>query len=85
MWRSLRDQDAKVYVQHRMWAARRDLHASIEDGATLYVCGDQVRMARDVHVALRDIIADGAGIPADAAEERLAAMKKQGRYLLDVY
>ncbi len=80
-----RDQDAKVYVQNRMWAARRDLHAWIEDGTTLYVCGDQVRMARDVHTTLRDIIADGAGIAADAAEERLAAMKKQGRYLLDVY
>ncbi len=80
-----RDQDAKIYVQNRMWEARRDLHRWIEDGATLYVCGDQTRMARDVHTALRDIIADGAGIAADAAEERLAAMKKQGRYLLDVY
>ncbi len=80
-----RDQDAKIYVQHRMWEARRDLHMWIEDGAALYVCGDQVRMARDVHMALRDVIADGAGIAADAAEERLAAMKKQGRYLLDVY
>ena len=80
-----RDQDAKVYVQHRMWDARRDLHAWIEDGATLYVCGDQTRMARDVHTALRDVIADGAGVAAEAAEERLAAMKKQGRYLLDVY
>ncbi len=80
-----RDQDAKVYVQNRMWEARRDLYASIEDGATLYVCGDQVRMARDVHTTLRDIIADGSSIAADAAEDRLAAMKKQGRYLLDVY
>jgi len=80
-----RDQDAKVYVQHRMWAARRDLYAWIEDGAALYVCGDQVRMARDVHTTLRDVIADGASIPAEAAEERLAIMKKQGRYLLDVY
>lgn len=80
-----RDQDAKAYVQHRMWEARRDLYRWIEDGATLYVCGDQVRMARDVHTTLRDVIADGAGVAAEAAEERLAAMKKQGRYLLDVY
>ena len=80
-----RDQDAKVYVQHRMWEARRDLHMWIEDGAAVFVCGDQTRMARDVHAALRDIIAEGAAIPAEAAEERLGAMKKQGRYLLDVY
>ena len=80
-----RDQDAKVYVQNRMWERRRDLYAWVEDGAALYVCGDQARMARDVHTTLRDIIAGGADVAAEAAEERLAAMKKQGRYLLDVY
>ncbi len=80
-----RDQDAKSYVQHRMWDNRRDLHAWLEDGARVYVCGDQVRMARDVHTTLRDIIADGAAITPEAAEERLAGLKQQGRYLLDVY
>jgi len=80
-----RDQDAKNYVQHRMWDNRRDLHAWLEDGARVYVCGDQVRMARDVHTTLRDIIADGAAITPDAAEERLTGLKQQGRYLLDVY
>ncbi len=80
-----RDQDAKSYVQHRMWDNRRDLHAWLEDGAQIYVCGDQVRMARDVHTTLRDIIADGAAISPEAAEERLAGLKQQGRYLLDVY
>ncbi len=80
-----RDQDAKSYVQHRMWDNRRDLHAWLEDGARVYVCGDQVRMARDVHTTLRDIIADGAAITPEAAEERLTSLKQQGRYLLDVY
>jgi sulfite reductase (NADPH) flavoprotein alpha-component len=80
-----RDQDAKSYVQHRMWDNRRDLHAWLEDGAQIYVCGDQVRMARDVHTTLRDIIAGGAAISPEAAEERLAGLKQQGRYLLDVY
>ncbi len=80
-----RDQDAKSYVQHRMWDNRRDLHAWLEDGARVYVCGDQVRMARDVHTTLCDIIVDGAAITAEAAEERLTSLKQQGRYLLDVY
>jgi len=80
-----RDQDAKSYVQHRIWDARRDLHAWIEDGARIYICGDQVHMARDVHATLRDIIADGAAIAPDEAEQRLATLKQQGRYLLDVY
>ena len=80
-----RDQDTKNYVQHRMWNNRRELHAWLEDGARVYVCGDQVRMARDVHATLRDIIADGAAIAPEAAEERLTGLKQQGRYLLDVY
>ena len=40
---------------------------------------------KDVHATLRDVIADGAGITPEAAEERLAGMKRAGRYLLDVY
>ena len=80
-----RDQDRKVYVQHRLWERRRELHAWMGDGGHVYVCGDQSRMAKDVHATLRDVIADGSGITPEAAEERLAGMKRAGRYLLDVY
>ena len=80
-----RDQPEKVYVQDRMWQQRRDLHAWMQDGAHLYVCGDQSRMAKDVHATLRDIIADQAAITSEAAEAQLDSMKRSGRYLLDVY
>ena len=80
-----RDQPEKVYVQDRMWEQRRDLHAWMQDGAHLYVCGDQARMAKDVDAILRDIIADQAAITPDAAEAQLDSMKRSGRYLLDVY
>jgi len=80
-----RDQDRKVYVQHRLWERRRDLHAWIQDGGHVYVCGDQSRMAKDVHATLRDVIADGSAITPEAAEAQLAEMKRAGRYLLDVY
>ncbi len=80
-----RDQPEKVYVQTRLWEQRRDLHAWMQDGAHLYVCGDQGRMAKDVHATLRDIIADQAAITSEAAEAQLDSMKRSGRYLLDVY
>ena len=80
-----RDQPEKVYVQDRMWQQRRDLHAWMQDGAHLYVCGDQARMAKDVHATLRDIVADQAAITSDTAEAQLDGMKRSGRYLLDVY
>ena len=80
-----RDQDAKRYVQHRILEEGRALYSWLEDGAHIYICGDQTQMARDVHAALRTVIAQGSGGSEAAAEERLSAMKKQGRYLLDVY
>ena len=80
-----RDQDRKIYVQQRLWERRRDLHAWIQDGGHVYVCGDQSRMAKDVHATLRDVIAEGSAITPEAAEAQLAEMKRAGRYLLDVY
>ena len=80
-----RDQDAKVYVQNRLWEQRRDLHAWMQDGAHLYVCGDQSRMAKDVHATLRDVIVDQGAITTEAAEAQLDGMKRAGRYQLDVY
>jgi len=80
-----RDQDKKIYVQHRLWEHRRNLHAWLQDGAHVYVCGDQSRMAKDVHATLRDVIADGSAITPEAAEAQLSDMKRAGRYLLDVY
>jgi sulfite reductase (NADPH) flavoprotein alpha-component len=80
-----RDQDAKIYVQHRMLEQEADLYAWVQDGARIYVCGDQTRMARDVHAALRTVIARGAGISDALAEAELDSLKAQGRYLLDVY
>ena len=44
-----RDQPEKIYVQHRMWQRRAELFAWLEDGAHLYVCGDEKAMAKDVH------------------------------------
>ncbi len=80
-----RDQDAKSYVQHRLWDQRRDLHAWMQDGAHVYVCGDQARMAKDVHAMLRDVISDQGAVTAEVAEAQLDGMKRTGRYLLDVY
>ncbi len=80
-----RDQDRKIYVQHRLWERRRELHAWMQDGGHVYVCGDQSRMAKDVHATLRDVIADQGAVTPEAAEAQLAEMKRAGRYLLDVY
>jgi len=80
-----RDQREKIYVQHRMWQARRELYAWLRQGACVYVCGDVKAMAKDVHAMLLSVIVDQAGQGADAAAADLRAMQRAGRYRRDVY
>ena len=49
-----RDQDYKIYVQHKLQENAETLWNWIEGGAHFYVCGDATRMAKDVDQALHD-------------------------------
>jgi sulfite reductase (NADPH) flavoprotein alpha-component len=80
-----RDGDEKIYVQHRMRDEGRDLWAWLERGAHIYVCGDALRMAKDVERALIDVVSEhGKRSPEDAARF-VAELKKNDRYQVDVY
>ncbi len=80
-----RDAPQKVYVQHRMWERRRDLVDWLDNGATLYVCGDAKAMAKDVRKTLVDAFADVKALSADATERAIVALERDRRYLQDVY
>jgi sulfite reductase (NADPH) flavoprotein alpha-component len=80
-----RDSGTKTYVQQRIQEAGATLHAWLEGGATLYVCGDASHMAPDVHAALAGVLARHGGLSVDAAQERLDRLGADGRYLRDVY
>jgi len=80
-----RDQAHKIYVQQRIRQSGRELYAWLENGAHLYVCGDATQMAKDVHVALRDVIAEYGGKSAEDAEAYLTQLASARRYSRDVY
>lgn len=80
-----RDTDKKVYVQHRMLEKSRDLYQWLQEGACVYVCGDEKKMAHDVHAALITIIEQESGLSPEEAAEYLARMQQQKRYQRDVY
>jgi sulfite reductase (NADPH) flavoprotein alpha-component len=75
-----RDQPEKIYVQHRLWQRRDDVLGWLDDGAALYVCGDK-SMGADIDATLLRIL-EAAGREAGPA---LSALKREGRYLKDVY
>ncbi len=80
-----RDQDRKVYVQDRMRESAAELWKWLQEGAYFYVCGDAKRMAKDVDLALHEIIAQQGSMPPEAAAEYVKALKKAERYQRDVY
>uniref|UniRef100_UPI0005C290F5 diflavin oxidoreductase n=1 Tax=Burkholderia gladioli TaxID=28095 RepID=UPI0005C290F5 len=80
-----RDQERKVYVQDRMRERGAELWSWLEAGAHFYVCGDASRMAKDVDLALKDVVAAHGGMDEARAGEYVARMSKERRYLRDVY
>jgi len=70
-----RDQDRKVYVQHRLMEAADTLRAWVADGAAIYVCGSLEGMSGDVHAVLVAVLG------ADTVER----LTDEGLYRRDVY
>jgi len=80
-----RDTPQKVYVQHRMCEHAKDLFAWLEEGAYFYVCGDERRMAPDVHRTLLEIVEQQGSLARAQAEAYVADLQRERRYQRDVY
>ncbi|PFG12436.1 assimilatory sulfite reductase (NADPH) flavoprotein subunit [Bacillus sp. es.036] len=80
-----RDTDEKVYVQHRMREQSKELYEWIQKGAHIYVCGDEKYMAKDVHIALVNILEKQGGLSESEAEAYLSDLRNEKRYQRDVY
>lgn len=78
-----REQPERIYVQDRMEAMGDEIWRWLQEGASIYVCGDAARMAHDVDAALRRIVARHGELLAP--EAYMTALTRQGRYLRDVY
>lgn len=78
-----RDQEERIYVQHRMLEQKQELWQWIYNGAYFYVCGDAKYMAKDVEKALLEIIHSEGQI--DDPASYLEQMKSENRYQRDVY
>ena len=58
-----------------------DVWRWLAEGALFYVCGDAHHMGRDVDKALRDIVARHGGMKPDDADDYVAQMAQEKRYL----
>ncbi|MBW9313744.1 MULTISPECIES: assimilatory sulfite reductase (NADPH) flavoprotein subunit [Bacillus] len=80
-----RDTEEKVYVQHRMLEHSAELFEWLQEGAAVYICGDEKHMAHDVHNTLLEIIEKEGNMSREESEAYLADMQQQKRYQRDVY
>ena len=61
-----------------------ELRGWIDDGAHIYVCGDEKAMARDVEASLIRALASAGG-NLDSGRAVLEDLRRAGRYQRDVY
>lgn len=80
-----RDTEQKVYVQHRMLEHSKELYQWLQEGASVYICGDEKKMAHDVHAALTTILEQEGGLSSEQASEYLTRLQQEKRYQRDVY
>ena len=80
-----RDTPEKVYVQHKIWDRRAELVEWLDKGAYFYVCGDAKAMAKDVRAALVRAYGDVKSLSPEAAEQAVATLEREKRYLQDTY
>lgn len=80
-----RDTEEKVYVQQRVLENSKELYAWLQEGAHVYICGDEKHMAHDVHSALLTVIQQEGSLSAEEAAAYLDDMQEQQRYQRDVY
>lgn len=80
-----RDQQEKIYVQHRMKQEAAELWDWINNGAYIAICGAKNPMSKDVEQELINIISAQGNLPHEAATAYLAQLSKDGRYSKDVW
>ena len=80
-----RDQKEKLYVQHKIYENKKEFFSWIENGSLIYICGDATKMAKDVEDIILKIISEEKNCSFNDSIDYLNKLKKEKRYLRDVY
>lgn len=80
-----RDQQEKIYIQHRLKESGKIVYEWLESGASIYVCGARDPMSKDVERTLIELISEHGNKSPEEAEAFLQALEVSDRYLKDVY
>lgn len=80
-----REQDQKVYVQHRLKEHGDLVWRTLEEGGHFYICGDGEHMSKAVESALISVIESHQGKGMEAAENYVKSLVASKRLQKDVW
>ncbi len=80
-----RDQEQKIYVQHKMLQHGAEFFEWLHAGSYVYVCGAKDPMSIDVEQTILQIIEKFGERSKEDAIKYLDDLKEDGRYVTDVY
>ncbi len=80
-----RDQPEKIYVQHKLLEKGADIWAWLQQGAFFYICGEADPMAKEVEAAFLQICTIYGSLSLEESKAFLKNLRRERRYLADVY
>jgi len=80
-----RDQQEKIYVQHKIIKNGFEFFEWLETGSYVYVCGAKTPMSADVEDSIIQVVEQFGERTKEEAQKYVEELKEAGRYLLDVY
>jgi len=80
-----RDQEKKIYVQDRIREKAKAFNEWLENGASIYICGQKNPMSTDVENTIIEVIASERNISTTEAKQVLEDLETAGKYQKDVY
>ncbi len=80
-----RDQKVKIYVQDRIRQKAGEFNEWLENGASIYICGQKNPMSSDVEQTIIEVISIERNISIEEAKQVLDDLETTGKYQKDVY
>ncbi|KAF3646020.1 putative HEAT repeat-containing protein 5B-like isoform X1 [Capsicum annuum] len=80
-----RDQQQKVYVQHKMREQSFKIWNLLTEGESVYVAGSANKMPSDMLLAFEEIVSKEGEVPKEAVVRWLRALEKAGKYHVEAW
>ncbi|XP_020594864.1 NADPH-dependent diflavin oxidoreductase 1-like, partial [Phalaenopsis equestris] len=80
-----RDQQRKIYVQHKLKEVSGRIWSMLNSGAAIYLAGSSTKMPADVTSTLEEVIAKESGASMESAARWLKMQERAGRFHIETW